>query len=267
MGKGSNYVPPAPRTKTCVGCGEKFVSRSNRGRYCKNACGGMFRKHGSAPKRTGRKCITCSVPIPETANLHTKFCGEDCRPATRPSGRTQTLPKKLRTRTAVCAYCGKRFTTTKTLQRFCSKWCSDTGVRCISAEQVYALRLGRNCLRCGVGIPIKSRVDKKFCSATCQVCFNQEMRRARKRGLPVEKISRAEVFERDNYTCHICQRLIEDGPVIDHLIPLALPDSPGHVWANVAAAHAFCNSSKCARVRPEDYELYLRLKQGTAPVR
>ncbi|MBF6411054.1 HNH endonuclease [Nocardia farcinica] len=97
--------------------------------------------------------------------------------------------------------------------------------------------------------------------------MNQEMRRARKRGLPVEKISRAEIFERDDYTCHICCQPIDGSPVLDHLIPLALPDSPGHVRANVAAAHAFCNSSKCARVRPEDYELYLKLSKDQAAVR
>ncbi|MGV9540912.1 HNH endonuclease [Nocardia beijingensis] len=199
------------------------------------------------------------MAIPVDASLHTKYCGKDCRPMRRPAGRITTAPKSVRLREAQCEYCGKPYTTTKTRQRYCSEWCSDTAYNG-PAESNYHLRLGRTCVRCGIRIPDAARVNKRFCTVTCQVCFNQEMRRARKRGLPVEKISRAEIFERDNYTCHICHGVIEDKPVLDHLIPLALPDSPGHVWENVAAAHGFCNSSKCARVRPEDYELYLRLR-------
>jgi 5-methylcytosine-specific restriction endonuclease McrA len=162
----------------------------------------------------------------------------------------------------MCGYCRSEFTTARTNQKYCSEWCSDSGTNCRSAATAYDRRLGRTCERCGTAIPKTDRVNKRFCSETCQVCFNQELRRARKRGLPSERINRADVFARDNYTCHICMKPIEDKPVVDHLIPLALKDSPGHVWENVAAAHAYCNGSKGARVRPEDYDLYIRLSLG-----
>lgn len=260
MPKGS-YASRMPRQKACEGCGETFISRSNRGKFCTNKCGQMFRRYGTSPQRSGRQCITCQEPIPAEASLHTRYCNNACRPAKRPNGRKPTLPRKLRIRTAECAYCSKTFETANTLQKYCSQWCSDTGFR--ATEQTrYELRLGRTCVRCGDAIPASARVNKKFCTESCQVCFNQELRRARKRGLPVERISRAEIFERDNYTCHICEQPINDKPVLDHLIPLALKNSPGHVKENLSAAHAYCNSSKNARVTAADYRMYAELCLG-----
>jgi 5-methylcytosine-specific restriction endonuclease McrA len=183
-------------------------------------------------------------------------------PATRPDGRKATLPRKLRIRTAECEYCGKEFQTANTLQKYCSNWCSDTGYSCKTEKTRYELRFGRTCVRCGEEIPHTARVNKKFCTESCQVCFNQELRRARKRGLPVERISRAEIFARDNYICHICDEPINDKPVLDHLIPLAIKNSPGHVKENVAAAHAYCNCAKNARVTAADYRMYTELCLG-----
>jgi 5-methylcytosine-specific restriction endonuclease McrA len=89
---------------------------------------------------------------------------------------------------------------------------------------------------------------------------NQDMRRMRRRGLPAERISRAEIFERDGMLCHLCYLPITGKPTIDHIIPIATPGSPGHVWENLAAAHSTCNSGKRDRVRPEDWTLYEELR-------
>lgn len=246
----------------CPGCGNTFTPGSNRAKYCTNRCGQNYRRHGVPLPRHGRICITCACPLPPTETLNRKYCSEACRPAKRPNGRMATLPRSQRQRSAQCAYCSKTFTTAQTGQKYCSKWCSDHGYANHSPKTAYERRLGRTCKRCGTAIPDTERVNRIFCTVSCQVCFNQEIRRARRRGLPVERISRAAVFERDNYTCHICLKRIDDRPVLDHLIPLALESSPGHVYENVAAAHAYCNSAKNARVRTEDYELYVRLSLG-----
>nr|WP_272924117.1 MULTISPECIES: HNH endonuclease [unclassified Streptomyces] len=60
--------------------------------------------------------------------------------------------------------------------------------------------------------------------------------------------------------CHLCVMPIIGKPTIDHIIPIATPGSPGHVWENVAAAHSTCNSSKRNRVQPEDWVLYAELR-------
>lgn len=158
-----------------------------------------------------------------------------------------------------CAFCSTEFSTARANAKYCSEWCSDTGTRLPGSFDV---RLGRCCERCGTDIPRSARVNQRFCSVSCQVCHNQEMRRARKRGLPAERISRRAVFDRDGWVCHICLEQVLTNPVIDHLVPLAVSGSPGHVMENVATAHEKCNFSKGARVRPEDYDLYIRLSLG-----
>lgn len=248
-------------TKICGGCGEAFTTNDNRRSECSIACNHWVRSHPGRPRRLNRPCVTCGQPMPRTVNVGAKYCGSDCRPASRRSGR-HTMPLSTRRREIDCAFCGVRFMTHQTKRKYCSEWCGSTGYNSQTEETAYARRLGRTCERCGTAIPKTARVDKRFCTESCQVCFNQELRRARKRGLPSEPISRAEIFARDNYTCHICMKPIKDKPVLDHLIPLAHKNSPGHVKENVAAAHAFCNGSKNARVRPEDYDLYIRLSLG-----
>lgn len=79
-------------------------------------------------------------------------------------------------------------------------------------------------------------------------------RRARLRGATTEMFSRVDVFERDGYLCHICDRPTRRGevvphhfaPTIDHVIPLARGGH--HSLANCKTAHFICNSMKGDRV-------------------
>jgi len=80
-------------------------------------------------------------------------------------------------------------------------------------------------------------------------------RRARKRGAFVETVVPREVYERDNWTCHICDMRINKAtsnvwpkptsPTVDHVIPLAKGGE--HSYANCKAAHLCCNMRKGAR--------------------
>lgn len=96
---------------------------------------------------------------------------------------------------------------------------------------------------------------------------NQVIRRARRALLPAIRFSRIEIFERDGWTCHICNAPVDpalDHPdqwsaSLDHLIPFCDPASPGHVPANVALAHLYCNFAKNGRTRPEDWALHRQL--------
>ncbi len=62
------------------------------------------------------------------------------------------------------------------------------------------------------------------------------------------------LFERDGWTCHLCDGKIEShrrcpdpwAATMDHLIPLSLGGT--HTWDNVAASHAQCNFLKGAKV-------------------
>lgn len=128
----------------------------------------------------------------------------------------------------------------------------------------------RLCATCGTPTTCKKRDFTKR-PATCLKCFNETqqttpeqkreraanncaIRRARKLGTVVEKFDRKEIFERDNYVCHICDEPTDAtvrhpsplAPTIDHVIPLAKGGT--HTRDNIKTAHSRCNIAKGIKV-------------------
>jgi 5-methylcytosine-specific restriction endonuclease McrA len=62
-----------------------------------------------------------------------------------------------------------------------------------------------------------------------------------RRPRPRVKLTRREIFIRDNYTCQYCQRQMSD-LTIDHVIPRSRGGL--HVWDNVVSACKSCNHRK-----------------------
>lgn len=70
--------------------------------------------------------------------------------------------------------------------------------------------------------------------------------RARKRGVTIEKVSRAVVYERDAGRCHLCgKKTPKRGWHLDHIIPLARGGE--HSYKNLAVACPECNIAKGAK--------------------
>lgn len=242
---------PIARPLTCPICGRDFIGRSNRSIYCSIACRSWeknYKRRGERRARpANRPCDTCGQPTP---SLRHKYCSRECKPLRVRDGKVYPHPTE---RTDRCALCGGHFTSRRSRQKFCSEWCSDMSARNLGR---YAERCGRECERCGEPLPETHRLGRRFCTESCQVKFNQEIRRARRRGLPAERISRREIFERDDWTCGICREAIDPALTgkhpfsasLDHIVPLAYAWSPGHVWDNVQAAHLRCNMSKRDRI-------------------
>lgn len=70
---------------------------------------------------------------------------------------------------------------------------------------------------------------------------------------PRVKLTRREVFRRDNYTCQYCGR--HDTPLtVDHIFPKRLGGQ--HVWTNVVAACPSCNHRKGGR-RLDEVQMHL----------
>jgi 5-methylcytosine-specific restriction endonuclease McrA len=61
---------------------------------------------------------------------------------------------------------------------------------------------------------------------------------------PVIKLSRREIFRRDDFTCQYCGRHANE-LTLDHVLPKHLGGE--HVWTNVVAACASCNHRKGGR--------------------
>lgn len=127
---------------------------------------------------------------------------------------------------------------------------------------------------------LSGRPNKRYCTAECQLIASErewkakrtqpwdEQRRARyherearKRGNGYEHFTRAEIAERDRWTCGLCDELIDrdlnyPNPMslsLDHVLPLSLGGP--HTRANTQAAHLRCNISKGNRAVGEQLAL------------
>ncbi|MFZ5821889.1 MAG: HNH endonuclease [Chloroflexota bacterium] len=73
---------------------------------------------------------------------------------------------------------------------------------------------------------------------------------------PRVKLTRREVFRRDNYTCQYCGR--RDLPLtVDHVLPKHMGGE--HVWTNVVAACPACNHRKGGRKLEEAHMALLHV--------
>jgi 5-methylcytosine-specific restriction endonuclease McrA len=76
------------------------------------------------------------------------------------------------------------------------------------------------------------------------------------------KLSRREIFRRDNFTCQYCGRHITE-LTVDHVIPRHLGGM--HSWSNVVAACPTCNHRKGGRMLQE-VNMHLLHLPGEPPV-
>jgi 5-methylcytosine-specific restriction endonuclease McrA len=83
-----------------------------------------------------------------------------------------------------------------------------------------------------------------------------------KRPRPVVKLTKAEVFRRDNFTCQYCGTRTNN-LTIDHIIPRHLGGT--HTWENLVAACPNCNHKKGGRtVKQANLELIIKPKSPKA---
>ena len=81
-----------------------------------------------------------------------------------------------------------------------------------------------------------------------------------RRPRPQQKLTRREVFRRDNYTCQYCGKRTYD-LTVDHVIPRHLGGK--HTWDNVVSACKACNHHKAGR--PPSGASVKLLRQPTSP--
>jgi hypothetical protein len=255
-------------TKTCRVCDRVFQTQSNRRVTCSIACRMWARSHPGEPRPPSLPCPVCGGPVGKRAT--TTYCSARCRVAAGKrryghNGRPVTSEYRV---FAECQHCGASLAGKRAGTKFSSVGCE---IREYNKPGSYTQRASRRCEYCGDPLAVSERIDRRFCSVPCQAQANQVIRRARRRGLPVEWFDRFEIFERDQWTCHLCGETVNPAlkgkhpmsPSLDHLIPFAVPGSPGHVRVNVALAHLRCNIIKRERVRPEDWALHRRLAAAT----
>jgi 5-methylcytosine-specific restriction endonuclease McrA len=222
------------RLSPCRECGRSFESTRVNGagqvqRTCSRTCGSKERARRKADRlqalaieaetRRSGTCAQCATAY-RKASATQRYCSPQCyRDAT-------TTP-----RTLTCAHC---------CEQLVAKW-KRLHPECAKARKMADKKARRKASRA------KAREDRKHTS------------RAKRFGVPRDSsIRNVDVYERDGWTCQLCHRPISkrllgrnesQAPSIDHIIPLSMPGSPGHVWNNVQAAHRVCNSTKGATPR------------------
>jgi 5-methylcytosine-specific restriction endonuclease McrA len=82
-----------------------------------------------------------------------------------------------------------------------------------------------------------------------------------KRPRPVVKLSKQEIFRRDQYTCQYCGSRPAK-LTVDHVVPRSLGGS--HTWANLVSACPSCNHRKGGR-RPDQANMFLRQRPIAPP--
>lgn len=220
-----------------------------------------------------RVCKGCAQPLGQVH--HNRRWHEECLRLDYKAKANARLKAKRRAARAnrECADCGTGIGHRSALAKYCQA-CSIVRDQAAAKEWHARKRKPRKpCAQCG-GSTAGRAARAQFCQECARlrkrdrVNLHRINRRSQGQGGPTrEALFRAEIFARDEFVCHICgfptslRYSPSDplSPVVDHLIPLALPETPGHVWENAACAHKRCNNKKHVKVTQADRRLYLRL--------
>lgn len=162
---------------------------------------------------------------------------------------------------AKCRECGQDFIPAKSAgNKFCSKLCArifygpdDHDLRCSESacdRQVRARGV------CNMHYKRILRSEGKLENSPWDERrkANYQKRRALKLQLPADDIRPVDVYERDGWTCKLCELPVDKSlaypdpgsPSLDHRKPLSRGGH--HTWDNVQLAHLQCNVRKGARV-------------------
>lgn len=253
-GKGKT---PRPQVKDCAQCGTQYnVPKSGPvGAFCNPRCRAKHYLNSDparkekikekARKRASEASLKRNAERLEwnLANLPEQPC-EHCG---KLSGRTRTGAPKAHCSRA----CGKATTYRK--YRGSQKPCTKGG--CDSPSIAKGLCGSHYSMEWRKGNPDKAQAIR-------------HRYRSNKHNAWVEDVSRDEILNRDEWTCHLCGEQIPKTltwphklyPTLDHVTPLSIGGK--HESGNVKAAHFICNSAKSHSVEWEaDEYLMLQVSQ------
>lgn len=209
-------------------------------------------------------CQQCGgIVLSEGRGRPRKFC-LTCSP------RRVSRPLKTTREVVPCSWCEQSFETRVGAQ-FCSPRCR------------YAARDERNkfpCAECGKPI-FRSRTNRPAGESVCKPCRRKcgtrtqydrgcrcvDCRRAKAEALAkylpanytnhwISPEQRVAIYERDLWTCKLCDRPVDltvhhlhrDAPTLDHIEPRSLALIPDDRPSNLRTAHRGCNSARGNRV-------------------
>jgi hypothetical protein len=231
-------------TLCCRTCNEDFghLPRT-RGRYpvyCSETCRGF---------RAPFACVICGAAAVAQRGLKATCASDECKRSHR---RNRYYARKARRPERECRRpgCGNTISgLTDQKTKYCSTDCRRQG----SYE--------RKCAGCA-GMFAASDQNKRFCTQECLWDWRRVglfpkptgeksyRARAERFGVKYETVIRSRVFERDAWTCGICDTPVDSGlkypdPMsvsLDHVVPMCAGGT--HTYDNVQCSHLYCNVTK-----------------------
>ncbi len=246
----------------CANCGTIWHTdvKQRNNRYCSAECV-QFVRVSKALRYRQIHCRQCSTLFYPRQKSHV-LCSMVCVRVVRSAGKVVRDQQRVFARQEMAL---SRASATAKRQ-------SEKDAEAARAKAVRAAKCGP----CWCGKPLtpgRAGRIRRYCS---RACYQKEVRKrcGRKRGGPTrgkKHTSRArrygvpycgdikseQVYERDGWICRLCGQKVSrkllglnlnDAPAVDHIIPLSVQGSPGHVWSNVQCSHRICNSRKSNRV-------------------
>lgn len=207
----------------CLQCGDALHTHAAR-RYCSESCKWQARR-----ARDGIPCDVCGEPTGWT----------------RASGRTKVTHKAC-SRQA----CG----TVASYRRGCR--CDECRLAQNAVMREYQREARakrppreRTCDQCGADF-VPTVNNQVRCSAECMSAWRIGNKARRRGATTICSVSPLEIYERDNWTCGICELPVDPNeaypepgsPSLDHIVPISRGGS--HEPGNVQCAHLYCNIVK-----------------------
>lgn len=268
--------------RDCLQCGGSFESSSRTKKTCSDDC---KRRYQSALKLVGRKsydCKQCGKSFHAKDKRFATFCSKRCSGAHKRE-RTAKRNQLRREQTHAprpCRICNTVFLPTTSATTLCGKECQMEQARRLATKSAQLHdkrnRAMRPCRECSLDFaPEYGNLRRLFCSQAClerrNSRVNKATRRARSRGNEHQPIDPFDIFERDNWRCHMCRvrtpRSLRgthhgNAPELDHILPLAAGGT--HTQDNVACACRKCNQNKGAKPMGQIRLTFLTVPKGTA---
>lgn len=244
-----------------AGCSNTFEPPTNnpRQKYCSTFCRQKAKRERYKATLVDRVCITCGQTY-QTSELSLRmgqknYCSEDCTP-----------PRNTEDVVITCQRCSKQFDAHPN-----TKWCAECKVELnreygrINWRKYYKrpTHAKRTCANCGKWFT-PDHGAQLYHSSQCAERAYKNDENAKKRQKEYmqrrkqwsrkppggEKVYRARIFDRDNWTCQLCgkkvnKRLHWPNPMsatLDHIVPLA--NGGQHIPENCQLAHFMCNSTR-----------------------
>lgn len=232
--------------------------------------------------RSGRTCVWCDGEI-VGRTARAIYCSESCRESRKRANATQGMRRESAARKIgrECRVCGTDISHRRLGAVYCGRFCSERMRGLHALGPVFE----RTCALEGCEVVFMGFQDRKKCcsEAHAGALWNRESRadgrqqndpwserrraayhrrRAIKKGATIgDPFTNVEIFERDRWTCQLCDVAVDAGrvwpdplsPSLDHIVPLSLGGH--HSRENTSLAHLRCNVRKGNRAAGEQLRL------------